>query len=242
MNNQTSLKAIKAALNSSWIEAISLNKQILKNNPKDIGALNRLGFAYLETEQIIKSQAIYKKVLLLDPYNPIAIRNIKRIIDFHKRKGQSCKGNQISAMPMVFLEEPGKTKVISLVKIASKSVLSQFRPCDPLIIQPKKHFIVVVDTSNKYVGILPDDISFKLLDLISKGNKYDAYVRSVSKNSIIIFLKEVFRSPKIKNISSFSKKSEICSHKQPNKNIDYGKDEEAEEKIITDTESTIDNY
>lgn len=201
--------AITAAINSSWDQAIALNQKILKENPSDIPALNRLAFAYFERGNIRKAQQFYRRVLSFDPYNHIASKNLKKINEFRCKKLN--RNNKKSPMlTSVFLEEPGKTKVVGLVKLASKSILSQLRPGDILKLCPKKHTIMVEDCQNIYVGVIPDDLSFRLLKFIKAGNKYDAFVRSVSKNSLLIFLRETFRSQRFKNVSSFVTKLENC--------------------------------
>jgi hypothetical protein len=39
---------------------------------------------------------------------------------------------------------------------------------------------------------LPDDLAHRMLILIQGGNKYEGFVKSVSKNTLFIFLKELF--------------------------------------------------
>ncbi|MBI2587498.1 hypothetical protein HYW29_01665, partial [Candidatus Amesbacteria bacterium] len=42
------LDAINAAINREWKQAVKINTFLLKQNPKDTDALNRLGRAYME--------------------------------------------------------------------------------------------------------------------------------------------------------------------------------------------------
>jgi len=51
----------------------------LKDNPKDISTLNRLGRAFWEINEIEKANKTYKKVISIDPFNPIANKNLKRL-------------------------------------------------------------------------------------------------------------------------------------------------------------------
>lgn len=195
--------AIEAALSSSFQKAIKINTEIIKKNPHDIEALNRMAYAYLELGKKHKAQIIYKKVLKIDPYNPIAVRNSLKLKDF--RQG-SCGNIPRSSIASLFLEEPGKTKVVSLVKVGMAAIITNLRPGNCLIINPKKHYITINDENNRYVGSLPDDLSFRLLDFMRKGNKYEAFVRSVGKNCVSIFIKETFRSARLKNVVSFTTK------------------------------------
>ena len=51
-------QAIKCALNNNWTEAIHVNQSILEQNPKDIDAMNRLGYSYLKYQDFKKSKEI----------------------------------------------------------------------------------------------------------------------------------------------------------------------------------------
>jgi len=232
MTNTLNQSAVLAALNSSWDQAIIYNKKILKEDPRNIDALNRLAYAYFESGNPTKAQFHYRQVLKKDPFNPIALRNLQRIREFSNQKFVP-KEKRISPPMSVFLEEPGKTKLVSLVKIAAKSVLSQVRPGDFLYLSPKNHTIAIVDSQKKYLGILPDDLSFRLIKFIKGGNKYEVYVRSVSKNSLLVFLREVFRSSRYNDVPSFLSKTENL----PQKTIRSTTVDANEEEQTTDSSS-----
>jgi len=61
MNEDLAQKAIAAAVKANWKDAIDLNKQILKDDPKDVDALNRLARAFSEMGEIIKAQKQLKR-------------------------------------------------------------------------------------------------------------------------------------------------------------------------------------
>jgi len=231
MTNLLTSQAVMAAINSSWKEAIKINAKILSEDPQDIEALNRLAYAYLETGDCNRAQKHYKKVLIFEPYNPIAQRNLKRMIEsgsMFPRKG-SKKSASVASF---FLEETGKTKVVIAIKLAGKTVLNRLRTGDLLTLVPKKHFIAIHDERDIYIGSLPEDISFRLIEFIKKGNKYDCYVRSVDKNYLCVFLKEISRSNKLKNVISFCPKFEV----KDLKNKERPEKEEAEEEITENFE------
>lgn len=233
MTTSLSFKAISAALNSSWQKAIEVNEQILNEDPKDIDALNRLAYAHLEMGKSQKAHLLYKKVLLIDPYNPIALKNIARVKEFRGTFHKSSFSQKPRTLATVFLEEPGKTKVVNLLKLGSKSVLVLLRIGDSLTLSPKKHYITVLDRDQNYVGSLPDDISFRLIDFIRRGNKYEVFVRSVEKNMVLVFLRETFRSSRMKNISSFLSKGETTESRTQNRDI-------AEEESLDNKEEISD--
>jgi tetratricopeptide (TPR) repeat protein len=189
-------QAIQTALTGDWNKAIELNKEILKENPDDIATLNRLGFAMLSLGDVKEAKNVYEKVLSLDMKNPIALRNLKRL-----NSGNNTRTN----MPInnLFIEETGKTKVIELVNIADKKVLSQLRSGEKISIKIKRNKIFALDQEEKFLGMLPDDICKRLIEFMNGGNIYDAYVWSVSDNKISIFIREVKRMKKYINQPSF---------------------------------------
>ena len=107
-------KAIDSALSGNWREAIKVNLLLLKENSKDIETLNRLGRAYLETGQKSKAEETYKKVLRLDKFNSIATKNL--VLLKTSRINRQNKTVSPSSMPL-FLEEPGVTKTITLIRL-----------------------------------------------------------------------------------------------------------------------------
>src|SRR3989338_5020068 len=89
-----SQKAIEAALNNNWQEATEINSQLLNRYPEDIETLNRLARAYFESGKITKAKSLYRSVLKLDPYNPIASKNIKKLSEL-KSKDLKNKSQEV---------------------------------------------------------------------------------------------------------------------------------------------------
>jgi tetratricopeptide (TPR) repeat protein len=189
-------QAIQTALTGDWNNAINLNQQILEVEPDDIDTLNRLAFAYLSLGQPKKSKNLYEKVLSLDMKNPIAIRNLKRLND--------TKTNKINVqLNNLFIEEPGKTRVIELLNIADKKAISHLRSGEMLELKIKRNKIFAIDSEDQYVGMLPDDICQRLIKFINAGNQYDAYVRTVDSNKLCILVREIKRMKRFKDQPSF---------------------------------------
>ena len=172
-------KAIKAALSSRWEEAVKINQEILKVFPDDIEALNRLGYALFQLGKIKEARACFKKVLKNDRYNPVAIKNLERLKKVEKIEPQK---REVSLSPSLFLEEPGKTKTVTLVKTAPQEVLSSLSIGQPVVLHPKRYAIEVRTKENIYLGAIPDDLSFRLKKLIKGGYEYQALVKNVKEN------------------------------------------------------------
>lgn len=189
-------QAIQTALTGDWDNAINLNEQILKETPDDINTLNRLGFAFLGMGNIKDAKMIYEKVLSLDMKNPIAIRNLKRLNGSNNKKINAPLNN-------LFIEETGKTKIIELINIADKKVISYLRSGEKISVIIKRSKIFALDSEDRYIGSLPDDIGHRLIEFINGGNTYDAYIWTVDDNKICIFIREVKRAKKYINQPSF---------------------------------------
>jgi hypothetical protein len=196
----TEKSAIDAALSQHWQEAFTLNKSILKDDPKNIDALNRFGFAAIKLGKSAEAKSSYAKVLKLDPYNHIAIANVKKI-NTHK---SGTHHNDIVLTPSLFLEESGKTKIIDCVHPAPNTMLSDLACGQILTMKVKKHGIDLRDCHGVYVGALPDDISFKIGKFIAGGNEYSVCVKHVGKDKLTIFVREMKRGKKFQKQPSFT--------------------------------------
>lgn len=203
-------QAIQQALVGDWTNAINLNEQILKEIPDDINTLNRLGFAFLSIGNMKDAKTVYEKVLSLDMKNPIAIRNLKRLNGPSNRKVSTPLNN-------LFIEETGKTKIIELINIADKKVISYLRSGEKISIRIKRNKIFALDSEERYIGSLPDDIGRRLTEFINGGNIYDAYVWTADDNKICVFIREVKRVRRYNNQPSFisNEKIKITFDKNP---------------------------
>jgi tetratricopeptide (TPR) repeat protein len=200
--------AIRAALEGRWKEAIEANLAVLKENPKEIDTLNRLGRAFLETGQKTKALETYEKVLKLDKYNTIASKNITYIKNTKISRDHKATTNGYRA-PM-FLEEPGVTKTITLVRLGDNKVISRLHPADMVKIVSRQHNVCVLNTSNEYLGRLPDDLASRMREFLRGGNVYSAWIRSIElpndkkqPPAVKVFVREESRSPQFRHTPSF---------------------------------------
>ncbi len=190
-------QAIQTALAGDWGKAIDLNKLILEEDLEDIDTLNRLAFAFLSQGNIKEAKSIYHKVLALDMKNPIALRNIKRLSDSNNKKANFQLNN-------LFIEEPGKTKIIKLINVADKKIVTHLRSGEKLKLCIKRMKIFALDQNDQYIGMLPDDLCKRLIKFIHGGNQYEAYTRTAESNKISIFIRELKRVKRFINQSSFA--------------------------------------
>jgi tetratricopeptide (TPR) repeat protein len=194
-------QAITAALNQNWKEAIRVNKIILEEDKNNIDALLRLAYAYTRQCQITLAKRTYESVLSIDKYNQIAKKNIKKLVILKKRNVVQKETHAMS--PLIFLEEPGKTKIVECIHIAPANVLSTLSAGQEVILKTRNHCVEIRSCLQTYLAALPDDMSFKLNTLTAGGNTYQAVIKSVAKNSLKILIREISRGKRFAKQPSF---------------------------------------
>lgn len=199
MNNSLAQQAIDSALSGNWPQAVELNQQILSTSPDDLDALNRLAKAYSELGEMDKAKAQANKVVKLDPSNSIATKALARWKTV--KKGEISKS--IPSSSSTFLEEPGKTKIISLLHVGCPEVISNIDAGDKVQLDCHCHRVAVATLDGKYIGKLPDDLSLKIKNLASRGYEYETTIMSVDNSEVKVFVKEIKRSPNMEDVVSF---------------------------------------
>jgi tetratricopeptide (TPR) repeat protein len=190
-------KSIEFAKKGDWESAVEANKEILQQSPQDVGALNRLGFCYIQLNRNDEAMETYQKVLSIEKVNPIAKKYLDLLKQNIKVKPQSKNVYED------FVEEPRKTKIVSLDRLAGSAVLSKLSVALPCTLKTKGRYVCVQTEDGEYIGSLPEDISLHLSQLIKTGNEYLCLIMSVSKQECVVFIKEKVVSPENKHIPSF---------------------------------------
>lgn len=204
MGNDLKTKAIKAALSGDWKEAAKLNNKLLKENEIDCETLNRLALAYKALGNTKKSITVYQKVLKIDKYNSIALRNLSILKNGQKTATVNLAAQMVTTNSNIFLEEPGKTKIVSLVNLAPAPKILSLYPTESLSLCIKRKSVFVIDQKENYIGALPDDISYRLTKFMQYGYKYACFVKSVDKKGLSVLIKETERGKKLKNQPTFA--------------------------------------
>lgn len=197
-------KAIKAAFNNNWQLAISLNQEIIKFSPKNPPALNRLGVAFLKTDQPTLAKDTFRKVLKISSTNSIAKKNLYNLK--HRIKAKNLTTILSPNIKIIsFIEESGISKIVPLIKPASPQVIAGLEIGQKVILKPAARKIKVFSATpiKEYLGRLPDNLSLNLAKFIRNGYKYQVYVKSVNPQSPQIFIQETKRSKRLKDTPSF---------------------------------------
>lgn len=208
--------AIKKALDNRWEEAIQLNQILLEENPNDLDTLNRLAFALIKLGRLTDAQKTYEKVISIDKTNPIALKNLKKINSISKRSINSFSNqlvNNYVRLDDLFIEEAGKTKIVELKNITDKITLSYLQPGDEVYLVIKRSKIFAQTSNKKYIGMLPDNISTRLIPFIRAGNEYQSHVKSLDDKNVMIFIKESKKSKKLQYQPSFTYLSAVIKKK-----------------------------
>ena len=192
-------KAINAALNHDWSTAISCNTEILTANPQDIAALNRLAKAYSESGNLEQAKITYQKVLEIDKFNTIALKNCQNLP--HQPKNKSDKHTQTC---LNFVEEPGKTKTVSLTRLGEPNVICSLNVGEVVNLIAKNHTITVETADGEHIGVLPDDYSYKLRPFIEAGNRYLTIIHRANLKQIVVFIREIYRQGNLNNTPTFT--------------------------------------
>ncbi|MCL5411567.1 MAG: tetratricopeptide repeat protein [Patescibacteria group bacterium] len=184
-------QAINAALNNDWPTAIALNEELLNKYPNDLEILNRLGRSYLGMGQLNKAKTAYRQVLEIDPYNPIALKNLKRLSELKARdlkrnlntklinKNSSLNGNSKNFLdPNIFLEEPGKTKVLALSDLAMTEILVTLHNGESVTLNPFRDEIIVTSENGARLGKIVEEWGVKIAKAIRIGSKFSAIIKS----------------------------------------------------------------
>jgi tetratricopeptide (TPR) repeat protein len=205
MKNTASLEtqAVNAALKGAWDQAILLNQKIIKLEKDNSAALNRLAYAFWKNNDLNAAKKTYHQVLAIDAHNTIATKNLNRLTTQKKKATNNQKGQAPTGID-IFLEEPGKTRLVKLVRLASESVLANLDCAEEVLLKAKKHQIHVNNQGGIRLGSLPDDLAHRLQPLIAGGNQYQAFIKSADRHQLEIIIKEVKKAPKFKDYPSFS--------------------------------------
>jgi hypothetical protein len=193
-------EAIAAALRGDWNLAIEANLKILCESSSDVDALNRLTRAYLEVGRVKEATETLGLLKKTDPYNQIAEKNRERL-RLVRQKKVSPK-SECSYSNADFLEEPGKTKVVTLTNLGQIRLRRNLTCGQSVILQTRRRSVQVLDLAGRYLGAIPDDLGRRLYILIESGNQYSCCLKSVISPPTVL-VREVARGKKFRNIPSF---------------------------------------
>jgi len=186
-------QAINLARQNKWGEAVEVNERLIQAFPNDADALNRLGKALTELGRYGKAVGAYERALSADPTNSIAQKNVARLRTL-KDEGASAPMQQ-KYDPALFIEEPGKTAVTTLVNLASTEALAPLAAGDQLSLHVNGSVIEVRDLREQMIGQLEPKITLRLLPLLTSGNEYAAAITAIDGRQVRAIIRETYQHP-----------------------------------------------
>lgn len=235
-------KAVNEALSGNWKKAVITNQEIVAIDSRHVDSYLRLGFAYLQLDNLDKAKKAYLKALRLQPANQIAKNNLSRIKILETRSGSSVSRfkKEKPVDPNLFLNVPGKTKVVTLINIGQAEVLAKLQVGQKVNLKIKKRHVEVRTEDNEYVGALPDDISRRLIYFIDAKSEFTAFIKEASKNSVDVFVKEEKQGRKVKKYASFPKNIQDNLKAMTGDEEERTDEEHAEDEETAETEAPVD--
>ncbi len=205
-------QAISSALSGNWEEALKFNELILESSPDNTDAMVRSAKAHIELGDFAKAKKILEKVVKIDPYNNIANKALLKIEGVIKA-GEVTHSSKVD--PEKFIEEPGKTKLTELTHLGDPNIILQLDPGDVVKIVSGGRTVSVNTPNDKHIGRLPDDLGFKLKNLMSEGFEFQAMIKSTSTDCVKVFLREVSKPTIASKIMSFPIEREETNENLP---------------------------
>jgi len=194
LRRKASQEAIALAMQSRWQEAITVNQSIIDLFPTDIDAYNRLGRAYMELGEFAKAKHAYNHTIELDPYNPIAQRNLQRLSLLRASK-VSVKEERREVSPDLFIGEMGKAGVVNLQDMAPKEILAKMAAGNQVYLKVKGRRLVVENEQGEYLGLVEPPHGLRLARLMEGGNKYAAAIVNLDNKNARVIIRETFQHP-----------------------------------------------
>ncbi|MFC1968839.1 hypothetical protein ACFLVX_05615, partial [Chloroflexota bacterium] len=107
----------------------------------------------------------------------------------------SVRGDRRKFAPQIFIEEIGKTGVVSLHQSAAKEKLATLAVGEQVNLRMRGPALIVEDDLGEYLGEVERKYGFRLTELMRGGNTYTAAIASMREDSIRVMIKEVFQHP-----------------------------------------------
>ena len=191
-------------MQSRWSDAVEANETILDDFPDDLETYNRLGKALTEVGRIRDAKAAFGRSLELSPHNPIARKNLNRLQQLDDTEPVDMIHG--CAVGDTFIEEIGKTTVTALVSLAKPKVLLKEAPGRQVQMQLEGGVLKAIGPEGAVLGQIEPRLTVRLVRLMKGGNRYEAAIRSVGEEALMLIVREVYKHPSQSGSMSFPPK------------------------------------
>lgn len=232
--NTLETHAIDAAIQAQWAAAIELNTKILDLDRKNVQALLRIAFSYLQTGDYEQSKKFYHKALKISPKSSVAHQYLEKIEILEQ--GNKKPQTKAAFDPHLFIESFGKTKMTTLTNLGQKQILASLSIGQQMQLKIKKRHVEIRTEQDEYVGTLADDISKRLILFIKAKSTYTAYIKEVSFTKVIIFIREDKKGRTVSHHISFPVNLQKNIEQIGETTQNAGSEQHAEESAAEDDE------
>ena len=199
---EQSRTAVRLAMNGEWAEAARLNREILEAAPDNVEAMNRLGKALTELGEFGAALDAFRRALVFSPDNPIAIKNVDRLMA-EAESASACRsgnGNGGTLKPRMFIADHGKSADVTLLASTGAGNSS---PGTPVTLEANGATLGVMDPDGNCLGLVPPNMARRLLCLMSGGNRYEGAVSGTASGAVRVVLREAYQHPSQRSKVSF---------------------------------------
>jgi|TARA_B100000315_G_scaffold173857_1_gene162316 hypothetical protein len=194
LKRRSSRQAIALAIQGRWQEAVVANEVIVEDFPNDVNAYNRLGRAYMEIGNYSLARRAYEKAIELGPYNDIARKNLSRLSRLDETV-VSSGGSARVIEPQQFIEEVGKTGVVSLCRLAPPQILARMVAGECVNLKADGLSLLVENDRGEYLGQVGSKDGQRLVQLMEGGNRYTVAICSAVEEVVTVIIREVSQHP-----------------------------------------------
>src|SRR5712692_2435884 len=135
-------QAVNLAMQSRWVEAAELNRQLIDAYPKEVEAYNRLGKALMELGKYDEARESYNHALRLEPMNTIAGKQAERLATLRTEAVEAVPTSG-PVDPSLFIAETGRATVTALVELATAEILATVDAGDPVSLSVEDKTVLV---------------------------------------------------------------------------------------------------
>jgi tetratricopeptide (TPR) repeat protein len=195
-------EAIAAALESRWADAVAINEALIERHGADEETCNRLGTAKSELGSLQEALTAYQSSLELNPLNPIAQKQARRIAALLEARARPAPSGAIDVD--LFSEEPGKSGRTTLSPPRGGAPVGvAVTPGDTVELITSGTQLLAETSRGVALGAVESKLSHRLRPLIESGNRYSAAVARVEDERIELIVREIFQAPENARRSSF---------------------------------------
>ncbi len=192
--------AVRLAMDGEWAEAARLNREILEAAPDNVEAMNRLGKALTELGEFGAALDAFRRALVFSPDNPIAVKNVDRLMAEADGAQARRSGNGGTLKPRMFIADHGKSADVTLLASTGAGNSS---PGTPVTLEANGSTLGVMDPDGSCLGLVPPNMARRLLCLISGGNRYEGAVSGTANGAVRVVLREAYQHPSQRSRVSF---------------------------------------